>query len=82
MTWLLGLPSKLYAYAGIALAAALAVFGIYRKGRRSAQADAKVDQYEQVIEDVETTRRVEREVAATPDAALDDELRKSGWSRD
>lgn len=76
------LTTKLVGIIAAVVGALGALVGVYFKGRSSAKREARSEQMAKTIEHVETAREVERKVDAIPDAAVDDELRKHGWSRD
>ena len=68
--------NKIYLYAGIALAAVLAIFGIKLKAKAEGKQEQKQEQAEEVYKNVQKAKRVQDSVARLPDADVRDKLRK------
>jgi len=81
MTWLLGLFKGLWGYVAAFGAAVLAVFAVYRSGKKSGQTEVVAKAAEKEIKNVRKANEVEREVAVSKPDARRKRLRDK-WTRD
>lgn len=68
--------NRIYLYAGIALAAVLAIFGIKLKAKAEGKQEQKQEQVKEVMKNVQQAKEVQTAVRKLPDADVRDKLRK------
>lgn len=80
-TWILGLKTKLLALGAGILALGAAFIAVYFKGKSKAKAEVKIEAAEEIIEDMEMIKNVQKTVNAVSDSDLDERMHDKGWLR-